>query len=129
MTLRDAVAALVAAAPPDATIPVRWLAEQLDAEALPAPAIVDTSVDLDVQQLAALFGRSASTIRTWIERGVFADCYRLRGREWRVPRASVAAMQRAAAQQKPTAKPSTPLKATPIGAWRDHLPEGSQRAS
>ena len=45
--------------------------------------------DFTIAALAARFYRSASTIRGWCERGRFQDAYKLNGRDWRIPSASV----------------------------------------
>lgn len=136
MALRDSITALVAAAPPDATVPVRWLGELLaaDAESSSAAQHDDSGVaiDLTVEQVAALFGRRSdgkmrrapSTIRTWLARGELEGAYRNHGREWRIPLAAVAALQRsqskrhAGASGKATA---TPTPAADLSAWRTHL--------
>jgi excisionase family DNA binding protein len=124
MSLRDAVAALVAAAPTDATIPVRWLAEQLEADSAGVVVVVDSrlSVDLTVDELAARLNRGASTIRTWLANGDLPGAYRNHGREWRIPVAAVDAMQRAEATRH--AKPAAPAApaAAELSDWRQHLP-------
>lgn len=70
---------------------------------------------------------SASTIRTWCERGELAGAYKLHGREWRVPLSAIEAMQRKhAAQHQPPATGSTE-KPVCIGEWRKYLPSDINR--
>lgn len=120
MSLVETIAALAKAAPPDATVTVRWLAEQLARESSvgrPAPAV---SVDLTVAALATLFERSPGAVRDWIRSGAFPNAYRLNGREWRVPHADVVAMQR----EQSTTHPQRTASRRPAdtSAWRQHLP-------
>ena len=116
--LRERLEALVAAAPEDATVTVRWVAELLAAEPI-APDV--GAADLTVREVAARYGRGLSTIRTWLERGELHGASRLHGKEWRIPLASLEAMQCAAASKH--AATSTP-RAAPrshvpdLGAWR-----------
>ncbi len=140
MTLRDSIAALVDVAPLDATVPVRWLAEQLalDAAEAPSPLTLASNgddvralVDLTVGELAAVLNRSTSTIRMWIGAGQLPGAYRLHGREWRVPRDAIVTMQRKAVEAaRSSVAPPTPTTsaAVDLGAWRRHLPSKSTRA-
>lgn len=48
-----------------------------------------SSADYTVKELAAMFGRAPSTIRSWLEVGRISGAYRLNGREWRIPQASL----------------------------------------
>lgn len=121
MSLRDAVAALVAAAPADATIPVRWLAEQLEADGVGARVSAEApalAVDLTVEEVAALMRRGASTIRTWLARGELPGAYRNHGREWRIPRSAVEAMQRAQVKRGPEKTATPPVE---LSDWRKHM--------
>lgn len=45
--------------------------------------------DFTVIQLAHRYNRKPSTVRMWVESGRFPNAYKLRGREWRVPTASI----------------------------------------
>src|SRR6476620_6888803 len=104
MTLRERLAALVSEAPADATVLVLWLAELLAAEG-DAPVTSSTSTapyasaDLTVHDVARLFGKGTSTVRSWCIAGELVGAYKLHGHEWRVPPSAVAAMQRAHAAQ------------------------------
>jgi hypothetical protein len=114
--------ALAEALPPDAAVPVprAWLLELLAGmktdRSGPLPA------DLTVAELAVRFGRKASTVRGWLDRGLIAGAYRFRGREWRVPAASLVmfeAEQRFGQQARaPSAGTSRKSKPVDLGAWR-----------
>jgi excisionase family DNA binding protein len=123
MTIHDALTALVKAAPSDATVPVRWIKELLAADDQTLDSgRSDSDVDLTVKEVARRFGRGASTIRTWLARGELVGAYRLHGREWRVPLASIDRLQRA--QAEPVAAESMPQRFTrspDVGEWRKHL--------
>lgn len=101
MTARDTLAALVRAYPDGASVPVpkSWLLELLSSEPVNGARSADEpaleiEVDLDCTRVAALLGRSASTVRNWCAAGVIPGAYRLRGRrEWRVPRGALITFQ------------------------------------
>ncbi len=97
--------ALADALPPDAVVPVPvgWLRDLLE----PAPLVEvlppgPPPADFTVAVLAARFGRKPSTVRLWVERGMFPGAYRLHGREWRVPLDSLTRFEATARQAKPT---------------------------
>jgi excisionase family DNA binding protein len=73
------------------TLPRDWL---LALDEAGEPEDGPPAVDLTVTQLAALFGKKCSTIRAWLEEGDFEGAYKLRGRQWRVPRRALEACQR-----------------------------------
>lgn len=126
MSLRTAVEMLVAAAPADATIPVRWLAEQLEADgpnAAVTPVESPLLVDLTVDELAARLNRGTSTIRTWLANGDLPGAYRNHGREWRIPLAAVEAMQRAEAKRHTTSIEPVSAPAVELSDWRKHIPQ------
>lgn len=83
---------LVESAPPDATVPVRWIGEVLDGdEANVEPAIRANGSDpvlpdLSVDDLMSATSRERPTVIGWIHDGYFPGAYKLNGREWRVPR-------------------------------------------
>ena len=101
MTTRDTLAALVRAYPDGASVPVpkSWLLELLSSEPVDGTRsadgpVAEIEVDLDCTRVAALLGRSASTVRNWCAAGVIPGAYRLRGRrEWRVPRGALITFQ------------------------------------
>ncbi len=106
MTVREALVALAAQLPADACIPVPVaLLRELFTPATPAPML---SADLSAAQVGALLGWRPSTIRGWAEQGRFPLAYKL-GHAWRIPPASIAAFQAAAAGQ---GGPVVPLSAS-----------------
>lgn len=135
-TVEARLAALVEAAPDEATVPVGWirrlLAEQgSGGTADPAESRrsrAEPAVDLTVTQVADLFARGHSTVRGWLTEGRFANAYRLHGREWRIPRSDVEAMQQAerdrfrAAGSRAGGSQAGPAEATDLSAWRNHVP-------
>lgn len=76
------------------------------------------SQDLDVAQLAEHFGRSPSTIRTWLERGELRG-YRFRGRQWRATRAAVAEFEAHERAGEPRRPQTAHDRITNLGAWRN----------
>lgn len=83
--------AIAAWAKPEAVIPVpvAWLRVLLNARS------VDTEIrsDLTVKEVANIIGRAPPTIRSWLRLGLVPGAYRLRGREWRIPRAGLQAIR------------------------------------
>jgi helix-turn-helix protein len=88
---------LAEALPAGAAVPVprEWLLELLDAQG--TPAVVGTSADPTVEEIATRYGRALSTIRGWCEAGRFPGAYKLHDREWRIPAAALEAFD---AQQR-----------------------------
>ena len=120
---RLALHRLAEALPAGSAVPVprEWLLELLSsgqhttAEPSPVPP-----ADLTVAQIASRYGRHASTVRVWLERGAFPGAYKLRGRDWRGPAAGLAAFaasERAREVGTPAARRG-PRKAADLGAWR-----------
>lgn len=71
--------------------------------------------DLTVPEVGERMGRSASTVRTWLQQGSLRG-YRFRGREWRIPLGAVGEfldLQRRG-ETRGTAKRET----TDLAAWR-----------
>lgn len=122
MPLRDVIEALVRAAPSDATIPVRWLAEQLAEDDAAPEANAKDGVDLTVPEVAKRFGRSAAAVRQWCASGRLPGAYRLHGREWRVPWEALGAMQRSEAARCGAAARQALHVRGDTSAWRQHLP-------
>lgn len=75
--------------PPGTLVPRDWLLENLSDTPLASEERARSFVDFTIQQLATMFGKQPSTIRAWVERGDFPAAYKLQGKEWRVPAASV----------------------------------------
>src|SRR5690554_3806934 len=91
----------------DAAAVAAWLTPLVSDSAHESPvSATEVQTDLTVQEVADAFGRGVSTIRTWVGEGRFPSAYRVHGREWRIPRSDVEAMQlaereRFRAQSKP----------------------------
>jgi excisionase family DNA binding protein len=99
VTLRARLQQIAGALPPGGSVTLTLSADEL-AELCDGP-VQDGALELDltVGQVAALFGRGESTVRTWIGAGLLPGAYLLRGREWRVPRAAVRELQRKQAEE------------------------------
>lgn len=95
--VRTVLRALIDGLPPGAIIPVRaeWIAE-LVADVPVTQAAME--VDLTATEVARLMGRDEKTVAGWCRAGVIEGAYKLRGREWRVPRAALRAFQNAHAR-------------------------------
>lgn len=99
------------------------------AERIAAPASVKGYSALE---LAELFDRSDSTIRTWLGRGVFGDPAMLKpnGRDWHVPKVNVQVLQEKLSAgywitADGLAEPSTgPAPSSGATAPRAHAPAG-----
>ena len=119
----ESLRAALAAMPPGALVPRDWLLEQLSG-APPAAAEPDaapgTLVDLTIGDLAQLFGKRPSTVRAWVERGDFTGAYKLHGKEWRIPVASVASFQNRQGRAKSDSG---------LSAWRKVKPSNATQRS
>lgn len=75
-------------------------------------------VDLTADAVGAELGRSASTIRAWCASARIPGAYRLHGREWRIPRASLRRYLDTQAQgHAPKVKPEGE-SSVDLGRWR-----------
>jgi Helix-turn-helix domain len=99
-------------------VPAEVLLELLGGHLDPTPAPSIAPADLTVSDLARRFGRHGSTVRAWVERGLFPGAYRLQGREWRVPAAGLQAFE--AGQRKCGTGQQGPKAGHPVdlAAWR-----------
>lgn len=124
MTFVDRLRALVEVGDPAGTVTIAWIAAQLDADRiLEVQENAIDSIDLTVSEVAALFHRGNSTVRTWIANGVFPNAYRLHGREWRVPYEDLTAMQKREARTRNGRKSGVANdspSASDLGSWRHH---------
>ena len=89
MTLHELLAAMIEPMPEAAsiTLPVGWLRAQLEEDGGGLTA-EEPIVDLTAEEFAELLGRKPSTIRGWLIAGEIVEAYKLKGREWRIPRAA-----------------------------------------
>ena len=111
-TKADALRAL----PDDAQVPVRWVRELVAEMGLGDGS--PGSVGLTVSQVAEVTGRAPSTVRTWAAEGRLPGARRLRGREWRIPRAAISALlEEGAGGPKVSASPSR-MPPGGLSAWR-----------
>lgn len=115
--LRERLARIVDEMPKEGsvTLPVAWLREQLE-DADPEHRIAD----LTVGEVADELGRAPSTIRGWLGAGELRG-YRFRGREWRVPPASLAEFVATERGEEPRVR--RPTQTMDLGAWRQAYQE------
>jgi hypothetical protein len=88
--------------------------------AQPTPVALPPA-DLGVGQIAGRFGRKPSTVRAWLEQGRFPGAYKLSGRDWRAPAASIAAFEEAERTRGAGKAKVSPLrrgKTPDLGSWR-----------
>lgn len=119
--LLEALRVLAEALPPGSVVPVprEALLELVAASAqAPATEAVVPPVDLTVTDVALRYGRHTSTVRAWLERGLFPGAYRLHHREWRVPRTALAAFETHARESSPSPTNARKEKAVNLAAWR-----------
>lgn len=106
------LAALLAELPDEAMVPVRWLRARLadgGARASDEPFVGDRSC----AEVAKLLGRTPGCVRSWCARGEL-EAYRLNGREWRIPQASLRVyLDRSAAKPVPQS-----AGAVDLSSWR-----------
>lgn len=95
--------------PDDALVPVGWVRERLSDDGAAADAPV---ADLTVQEVAEELDRAPSTVRGWLGSGDL-EGYRLRGREWRVPREALAAFLE---EERSGVREEEPAD---LGSWRE----------
>lgn len=58
-------------------------------------------VDLTVGDVGKLIDRAPSTVRWWCQTGVLPGAYRLRNREWRVPRSALRTLRNGTHPDRP----------------------------
>jgi hypothetical protein len=97
MVDRAALLRLAQALPDGTAVPVprAWLLELLEGTEAPSAGAVPVDVDLTPEEAGAAFQRSPVTIRAYCNAGLIPGAYRLRERQWRIPRAALAAFQAA----------------------------------
>jgi len=104
---RIQLVALLRALPDSALVPVGWLRGMLTADSPteglstePGAALVH---DFSAKEVGLALGRSASTVRRWLEEGLFVGAYKLRGKSWRVPADSMELFKQAQVASPPAA--------------------------
>jgi excisionase family DNA binding protein len=96
MQLSRRLRALVELLPDDVTITLSartlldWLSDE-GSEGRSMRSAVEA--DLTLAEVSSLTHRSESTVRGWLSSGHLPGAYKLRGRAWRVPRASLEALR------------------------------------
>lgn len=115
MTL-DELRRWLASAPPGSLVPVEAVRPLLESDGADGAG---SAWDLSVQEVAELLGRAPSTIRGWIGEGLFPGAYRLRGREWRIPRRDLTRLRE-------NDSPVRDAGSADLGSWREVLPESGR---
>lgn len=94
---RDALLRLVQALPDGTAVPVprAWLLELLAGSEAPRMPPVAIEMDLTAAEVGAALHRSPVTVRAYCSAGLFKGAYRMRGRQWRVPRTALESFQAA----------------------------------
>ena len=118
MSLVDRLRSIVDPMPADAsvTLSVAFLRGLLEAEG-------DSPGDgrlLTLEETAEIVGRSASTVRTWLNTGRL-DGFKLNGRSWCVRESALQEFirqQESGEHASPTVKDGAPVD---LGAWRKHV--------
>lgn len=95
-----------------------WLALVDESPAAEEAGTEAGGVDGTVAEVAQRFGRAPSTVRGWLDAGVLHG-YKLFGREWRIPAASVTAFQAAQRGVRRATPPDLP--ASSLDTWRAHV--------
>jgi predicted DNA-binding transcriptional regulator AlpA len=123
MRLIERLRQLVESAPPDATVPVRWIGELLDQDEVTIESIRKNGSDpvmpdLSVDDIMTATSRERSTVIGWIHDGDFPGAYKLNGREWRIPRADWTAFLDRERQGRPAEPAPSGGQAVDLGRWR-----------
>lgn len=105
--------------PPGTLVPADWVLAELEragGTTGPSPT-VETAADLTVDQVAEKLGRAPSTVRNWLGEERLPGAYRLRGREWRIPAATLQAFLQAEATGE-RASPQARSPGAQLSDWR-----------
>src|SRR5690349_6226681 len=119
MTVDERLSQLVEVLPDETsvTLPVRTVREWLNGASRVTP--VSTFVaDLTIEQIAEKLDRKASTVRGWLNAGLFDGAYKLRDREWRIPELSLHAFQHAQRERTPRASLRRASMPRTTGDWK-----------
>jgi hypothetical protein len=117
MDLRERLKAMVDGMPPGSSVsvPVDWLRECLAAEEREGDR---PDRLLTLEDVAGEVGRAVSTVRTWCNSGKLEGAFRLNGKDWRIPSASLRRYLEAQANPEATAGTIDGNGHPKIGAWR-----------
>jgi hypothetical protein len=91
MVDREALQRLAQALPAGTALPVprEWVLELLSGAETPKATTTPLELDLTPEEAGAALHRSPVTIRAYCNAGLFRGAYRMRGRQWRIPRAAL----------------------------------------
>lgn len=112
-------------------IPADWVLEELTGEGSAPRAGTPSEkgnslVDLTVDEVAEMMGRSPSTVREWCRTEPALGARKIRGKEWRIPAAGLRRFQEGEADGGQEADAASGGSAKPtnddLGSWRDELP-------
>lgn len=124
MTLRERLERLLEDLPQGGSVMLtRSSLEKLLETSTEVPATRGTSIgDLTVHDLAEELDRSESTVRGWCADGLIEGAYKLRGREWRIPRAAARRfLEREANGEKERPTPALGRgQEVSLSDWREH---------
>lgn len=123
MTLRERLERLLEDLPPGGSVTFQRsaLEELLEASTEPRGGREEPIADLTVPELAKELNRSESTVRGWCADGLINGAYKLRGREWRIPRAAARRfLEREADGETNRSGPALGGPETSLSAWREH---------
>lgn len=104
-----------------------WI--EVEEKAVTPTAADECSIgDPTVTELAEALGKARSTITVWLQAGLIPEAYKLRGVEWRIPRAAVRAFldrqPKAPSQPKAQGAPKFPQGTGDLSSWRMYRRSG-----
>ena len=117
--LEESLARILEGLPPGSAVslPVDWLRAQMAAV---QETQQDSLADLTMKKVAEEMGRSVSTVRAWVAQELIPGAYKLRGREWRVPRAGLREFMNRQTNTVREDRPGLGSKCgTDLGLWRE----------
>jgi excisionase family DNA binding protein len=107
------------AIPPGSLVPRDWVLSQLEMDrSMTAP---DGSGDLSIGEVAERTRRADSTVRAWLNHGLFPGAYKLRGRDWRIPQTALQAFLEEEATGKGTRRNGQRTGTVDLAAWREEV--------